>query len=239
MQIVIIIASIVAIVNCGEHILRLQDDVHAGTTLIGVELGTSVVIRCEHPNKKIDSIRWLHGGMPIDPTYVKMNKEASFVEITNYVPENHDGVYECSAPGMSASYRLKGEKNHVLPEGFRYCYGEELANCDHAEVCHVEISSNITSCVCEQGWMGASCNVLDSVRTHSVVTQPVCAYWPPFVTFLIFISVVVLLAYCLYKFKVRNPNRYSKNISRPPLVSSDYKPVGKTPIVENNGLDLV
>ena len=49
---------------------------------------------------------------------------------------------------------------------------------------------------------------------------------PPVVTLLVFIIIIVLLAYCLYKFKVRNPHHYSKyttttinnnSVAKPPM----------------------
>uniref|UniRef100_A0A8R1E1H4 EGF-like domain-containing protein n=1 Tax=Caenorhabditis japonica TaxID=281687 RepID=A0A8R1E1H4_CAEJA len=208
-QILLFLSAIFGSAIAGEHILRLK-----GTTLIGVEQSSSVLIRCEHPAGKVESLRWLQGGTAIKPEYVKNKSDASYVEITNYQAEQNDGVYECSAPGMSASYRLKGEKKHVLPEGFRYCYGEEMASCKHAEECLVEISTTHFSCVCEKGFSGEACDMIsDMVRTHSITTAPVCAYWPPVVTLLAFIAVIVLLAYGLYKFKVRNPHHYSKYVT--------------------------
>ncbi|KAF1747330.1 hypothetical protein GCK72_023792 [Caenorhabditis remanei] len=229
----------------GEHILRLEENIHSGTTLIGVEQGSSVLIRCEHPKDKTGSLRWLRGGTAIDPAYVKTKKDASYVEITDYQPDKDDGVYECSAPGMSASYRLKGEKKHILPDGFRLCYGEEMASCKHADQCHVETSSGHFSCVCEIGWMGAACDMIsDPVRVHPVITPPVCAYWPPVVTLLVFIIIIVLLAYCLYKFKVRNPHHYSKyttttinnnSVAKPPMVSGEYTAVHQPPSGQKNG----
>ncbi|CAI5456123.1 unnamed protein product [Caenorhabditis angaria] len=236
---IILLSIFIVFVEGGEHILRLQEGIHEATTLIGVEEGSSVLIRCEHPNGKTESLRWLHGGNEISEKYLKQTKDAVFIEILKYNMYKDDGVFECSAPGMSASYRLKGEKKHILPEGFRQCQGEEFANCEHADFCQVEESTKHTSCVCEQGWMGASCNIFDtSVRSHSVVSQPICAYWPPVVTFIVFLTIIFLLAYCLYKFKVRNPHHYSKagysqpvlnnnTINKLPMVSGDYKPVRK------------
>ncbi|CAA92132.1 Ig-like domain-containing protein [Caenorhabditis elegans] len=246
-QIFIFLCAVIQVTNAGEHILRLQEGTHTGTTLIGVEQGSSVLIRCEHPNGKVASLRWLRGGSPIKSEYVKTKKDASFVEITNYLPDKDNGVYECSAPGMSASYRLKGEKKHILPEGFRYCYGEEMASCKHADQCLVETSTGHFSCLCEVGWTGAACDMISEppVRVDSVVTPPVCAYWPPVVTLLVFIVIIVLLAYCLYKFKVRNPHHYSKystttinnnnTISKPPMVSGEYTPVHQHPPGQRNG----
>uniref|UniRef100_A0A1I7T3H5 Ig-like domain-containing protein n=1 Tax=Caenorhabditis tropicalis TaxID=1561998 RepID=A0A1I7T3H5_9PELO len=244
-QILLFLSAFFGVTLAGEHILRLQENVHAGTTLIGVEQGSSVLIRCEHPNGKPGSLRWLRGGTAIKPEYVKTKTDASYVEITNYQADKDDGVYECSAPGMSASYRLKGEKQHVLPEGFRYCYGEEMASCKHADQCLVETSTGHFSCVCEIGWMGAACDMIsDPVRVHPVITPPVCAYWPPVVTLLVFIVIIVLLAYCLYKFKVRNPHHYSKyttttinnnTVSKPPMVSGEYTAVHQHPPGQKNG----
>lgn len=151
--------------------------------------------------------------------------DASFVEISNYQVVQDDGVYECSAvgsclasafeclcfqPGMSASYRLKGEKQQVLPPGLRFCYGEEMASCKHADNCYVDISTKHFSCEwvtllglktscrfdfwlqtclahfqnhnfsyfsCENGWTGASCDMIsDPVSPHHVLTPQVCAY---------------------------------------------------------------
>ncbi|PIC16641.1 hypothetical protein B9Z55_023183 [Caenorhabditis nigoni] len=99
-QILFFLSTIFGATMAGEHILRLQESVHAGTTLIGVEQGSSVLIRCEHPSGKSGSLRWLRGGTVIKPEYVKTKIDASYVEITNYQPEKDDGVYECSAVGF-------------------------------------------------------------------------------------------------------------------------------------------
>ncbi|CAD6189020.1 unnamed protein product [Caenorhabditis auriculariae] len=190
-------------VEASEHILRLKEGVHAPTTLIGIEENSRVVIRCEHPSGSSENIKWLRTGASIDP------KDKSEIVIENYDSVDHDGVYECSAKGMSASYRLRGEKKYDLPEGFRFCVGEEVSNCKHARVCRVEVSSEITSCICEIGWMGANCDSLDTVRSPvlSPPTQQVCSYWTPLVTGILFLSALFILAVCLYKFKVKSYNR--------------------------------
>ncbi|VDM55193.1 unnamed protein product [Angiostrongylus costaricensis] len=44
-------------------------------------------------------------------------------------------IHQFFKGSLSASFRLRGEDDVILPPGFRFCYKSENAACDHARAC--------------------------------------------------------------------------------------------------------
>ncbi|KAK6053364.1 hypothetical protein COOONC_09131 [Cooperia oncophora] len=119
-----------------EHVLQLRGssvapDPPASAVLISVPVNSSVTLRCEKsPN--LPNIQWLHNGNDLNLKVLRVSgDEASSIHIEWYLTKHHDGVYECYAGPASASIRLRGEDEVVLPPGFRFCHKSENAACDH------------------------------------------------------------------------------------------------------------
>ncbi|KHJ86015.1 hypothetical protein OESDEN_14247, partial [Oesophagostomum dentatum] len=131
------------------------------------------------------------------------------VIIDVYSTKYHDGVYECYAGSSSASLRLRGEDIVVLPQGFRFCHKAENSACDHARACMAD-GTGRTSCVCYPGWSGESCSIPRDIEKANLINAPICPYWPPVITLMVFIGCVFVLLVCLYNFRIRP--KHSKSI---------------------------
>uniref|UniRef100_A0A1I7WYG4 Ig-like domain-containing protein n=1 Tax=Heterorhabditis bacteriophora TaxID=37862 RepID=A0A1I7WYG4_HETBA len=178
-----------------------------GATLISVQANSTVILKCEQTDRKILKVQWLHNGRDLDLKYVRTSSvlDSSSITVDEYDFRVHDGVYECYVGTYSASFRLRGEDDVILPTGFRFCKGFENNQCDHARACMADGLGYI-SCInfkytkCDPGWMGQSCNV---VQTANVISEPVCPYWPPLVTLMAFITCIFVISICLYQFNAK------------------------------------
>ncbi|EYC07157.1 hypothetical protein Y032_0072g712 [Ancylostoma ceylanicum] len=206
-SIAIVLVMLFAGVHSTEHVLRLQGtsvapDPPASAVLISVPVNSSVVLKCER-SPDLPKAQWLHNGNDLDTQLVRvLEDELSSVVIDVYNAKHHDGVYECYAGSASASLRLRGEDIVVLPPGFRFCQKSENAACDHARACMAD-GTGKTSCVCYPGWSGESCNLPRDIQKANLINVPICPYWPPVITLMVFIICVFILLVCLYNFKAR------------------------------------
>lgn len=203
----IFIAYLLLFVSClaSEHVLQLNDP-PASAVLISVPVNSTVVLRCEK-SANLPTVQWLHNGNDLHLEVLAVSKnEQTTVTINRYTTKEHDGVYECYAGAASASIRLRGEDEVILPTGFRFCHKSENAACDHARACMAD-GTGKTSCVCYPGWSGETCNLPRDVQKANLINVPVCPYWPPVITLMVFILCVFLLLVCLYNFKTRPPSK--------------------------------
>uniref|UniRef100_A0A7I4Z5H5 Ig-like domain-containing protein n=1 Tax=Haemonchus contortus TaxID=6289 RepID=A0A7I4Z5H5_HAECO len=194
-----------------EHVLRLKGssvapDPPESAVLISVPVNSSVTLRCEKsPN--MSELQWLHNGNDLNFNVLRASGEHnSSLHIACYSTKHHDGVYECYSGAASASIRLRGEEEVVLPVGFRLCHKSENAACDHARACMAD-GTGKTSCVCYSGWSGESCNLPQDIQKANLINVPVCPYWPPVITLMVFIFCVFILLVCVYKYKNRPPSK--------------------------------
>ncbi|KAK5965019.1 EGF domain-containing protein [Trichostrongylus colubriformis] len=188
-----------------EHVIQLRDP-PASAVLISVPVNSSVTLRCEKPSN-LPELQWLHNGNDLNLKVVRLSgDDLSSIHIERYITKHHDGVYECYAGTASASIRLRGEDIVILPPGFRFCHKSENTACDHARACMAD-GTGKTSCVCYPGWSGESCNLPQDIQKANLINVPVCPYWPPVITLMVFIFCVFILLVCVYKFKNRPPNK--------------------------------
>ncbi|WKY16953.1 hypothetical protein Q1695_001509 [Nippostrongylus brasiliensis] len=202
----ILIVCVLFSASCqaSEHVLQLNDPPKSAV-LVSVPVNSSVVLRCvKAPG--LPDVQWLHNGNDLNPDFFQMNDEKSSITILRYSTKDHDGVYECYAGSASTSIRLLGEEEVILPTGFRFCHKSENAACDHARACMAD-GMGKTSCVCYPGWSGETCNLPREVQKANVINVPVCPYWPPVITLMVFILCVFLMLICLYNFKNRAPSK--------------------------------
>ncbi|KAK6033189.1 hypothetical protein OSTOST_00620, partial [Ostertagia ostertagi] len=151
-------------VNClaTEHVLQLRGssvapDPPASAVLVSVPVNSSVTLRCEKPSD-LPELQWLHNGNDLNLKVLRISEDdKSSLHIAWYITKHHDGVYECYAGPASASIRLRGEDEVVLPAGFRFCHKSENAACDHARACMAD-GTGKTSCVATAG-SGGTCNL--------------------------------------------------------------------------------
>ncbi|KAJ1374656.1 hypothetical protein KIN20_037390 [Parelaphostrongylus tenuis] len=125
-SIYIISISLTAYCFASEHVLQLQgqsSDPPLNAILISVPVNSTVIIRCERP-LNASEVRWLHNGNDLNLKHVALLEDGS----------------------LSASFRLRGEDNVILPSGFRFCQKFENVACDHARACMAD-GTGKTSCV--------------------------------------------------------------------------------------------
>ncbi|CAJ0609084.1 unnamed protein product [Cylicocyclus nassatus] len=214
-SIIVLLLILLSTVQATEHILRLQGpsvapDPPANAILISVPVNSSIVLKCER-SSGLPQAQWLHNGNDLDLEVIRMlNDEYTSLVIDPYSTKSHDGVYECYAGSASASLRLRGEDIVVLPSGFRFCRKSENSACDHARACMAD-GMGRTSCVCYPGWSGESCNIPRDIQKANLINVPICSYWPPVITLMVFTLCVFILVVCLYNFRIR-PAKHSKTL---------------------------
>ncbi|KJH41104.1 hypothetical protein DICVIV_12929 [Dictyocaulus viviparus] len=170
-----------------EHILHLRDP-PLNAVLISVSVNSTVIIRCERP-PELPNVNWLHNGNVLNKKHLVLSED-------EYV----------FLGSMSASLRLRGEDDVILPLGFRFCLKFENAACDQARACMVD-GVGKTSCICYPGWGGKSCNQPRGLQKANVINAPACPYWRPVVALMVFISCVVILLTCVYNLQMKRSNR--------------------------------